>query len=304
MAAPKKHAWLKFYPQDWRGDAKLRSCSIGARGLWVEMLCIMHEAEPYGHLLLGSVPASNRQLAALAGIAQKEALAFIAELGSAGVFSRNDQGVIFSRRMVRDHEKSQKGRDDANKRWGNGGGDGRPTGDPIGSPTSNPITPEARSQIDDAGDAGARVPLVSREAQTLADELLVIAGHKLEFIPPGWCGAAMRVQAWLSNGWPPEIITAATRGAAARKRGAPANSVRFFENAIAEEIARQAAPLPKVQSREAETITVTHGKPKSSIIQAADDLVRKLASFDGPAREPDELRSGEGQTPPRLLSHG
>lgn len=47
-----------------------------------------------------------------------------------------------------------------------------------------------------------------------------------------------------------------------------------------------------------------HGKPKSAIIQASDDLRRKLASFDGPARGPDDLRSGSGEASPRLLSHG
>jgi hypothetical protein len=48
----------------------------------------------------------------------------------------------------------------------------------------------------------------------------------------------------------------------------------------------------------------SNGKPKSAIIQAADDLIRKIASFDGPARDRDEIRSGEGQNPPRLLSYG
>jgi hypothetical protein len=47
-----------------------------------------------------------------------------------------------------------------------------------------------------------------------------------------------------------------------------------------------------------------NGKSGSKIIQAADDLVRKIASFDGPARGLDELRSGEGEAPVRLLSHG
>jgi len=46
-----------------------------------------------------------------------------------------------------------------------------------------------------------------------------------------------------------------------------------------------------------------NGKPKSAIIQAADNLCRKLASFDGPARPIDELRSGEGGPPVRLLSN-
>jgi hypothetical protein len=47
-----------------------------------------------------------------------------------------------------------------------------------------------------------------------------------------------------------------------------------------------------------------NGTSGSKIIQAADDLRRKLASFDGPARGPDELRSGEISAPVRLLSHG
>jgi hypothetical protein len=49
---------------------------------------------------------------------------------------------------------------------------------------------------------------------------------------------------------------------------------------------------------------VANGKPKNAIIQAADDLCRKLASFDGPPREVDGVRSGAGETTPRLLSHG
>lgn len=47
-----------------------------------------------------------------------------------------------------------------------------------------------------------------------------------------------------------------------------------------------------------------YGKPKSAIIQAADDLCRTIAGFDGPARGSDELRGAAGEAPPRLLSHG
>ena len=47
-----------------------------------------------------------------------------------------------------------------------------------------------------------------------------------------------------------------------------------------------------------------HAKPKSSVIQAADNLRAKLASFDGRAGGQDGLRSGEGAPSPRLLSHG
>lgn len=47
-----------------------------------------------------------------------------------------------------------------------------------------------------------------------------------------------------------------------------------------------------------------NGKPRNAIIQAVDDLGRKLASFDGPPREINELRSAAGEAPPRLLSNG
>jgi len=45
-------------------------------------------------------------------------------------------------------------------------------------------------------------------------------------------------------------------------------------------------------------------KPKSPIIQAADDLIRRIASFDGPPREAEQLRGDEGKNPSRLLSYG
>jgi uncharacterized protein YdaU (DUF1376 family) len=45
-------------------------------------------------------------------------------------------------------------------------------------------------------------------------------------------------------------------------------------------------------------------KPKSAIIQAADDLCRTIAGFDGPPRRSDELRGRTGEAAPRLLPHG
>ena len=46
----RKLPWMKFYPADWRADPALRMCSLAARGLWMEMLSIMHEADPRGSL--------------------------------------------------------------------------------------------------------------------------------------------------------------------------------------------------------------------------------------------------------------
>lgn len=140
---------MKFFPSDWRADPALRMCSIGARGLWMEMLCVMHEATPRGALVINGKALVSRQIASLAGCALDEAEAMIAELEDAGVFSRGDDGTIISRRMQRDAEKEA--RDKAN---GKTGGNPRLKRDKQGvNPQDNhedkAQKPEARSQIPD-----------------------------------------------------------------------------------------------------------------------------------------------------------
>jgi DNA-binding Lrp family transcriptional regulator len=103
--------WLKFYPTDWRGDSGLRGCGFAARGLWMDILSLMHEAEPYGHLLVNGKAPSAKRLAAMLGGSETEITKLLDELEDAGVFSRIDGGVIVSRRMIRDNLKAQDDRE-------------------------------------------------------------------------------------------------------------------------------------------------------------------------------------------------
>jgi hypothetical protein len=112
-----KTPWMKFYPADWRADPRLRICSLAARGLWMDMLCVMHEAEPRGSLLINGRAVDGNQLALLIGIPLAEAVRLLCELEGAGVFSREGNGTIFSRRMRRDTERSDEGREHIGKRW-------------------------------------------------------------------------------------------------------------------------------------------------------------------------------------------
>lgn len=102
-----KRPSFQFYPNDWRTDLKLRMCSIGARGLWVDMMCLMNEGEPYGHLVLERGPVEPRELAKLVGESLGNVKRWLSELEHNGVFSRTDAGVIYSRRMVRDEHNRQ-----------------------------------------------------------------------------------------------------------------------------------------------------------------------------------------------------
>lgn len=111
---------MKFYVSDWRADPELRACSLAARGLWLELIAIMHNAEPYGHLLIGGQKPSTSTIASLAGATSQAVVAALAELRKNGVSSVTDGGVIYSRRMVRDHAKALADKENG-KRGGNPG---------------------------------------------------------------------------------------------------------------------------------------------------------------------------------------
>lgn len=98
--------FLKFYTSDWRADPRLKMCSPAARGMWIEMICLMHEATPYGHLLVHGQNPTEAQLASLTGIQIAELGGLIAELERNGVFSRTREGVIYSRKLVRMEQKA------------------------------------------------------------------------------------------------------------------------------------------------------------------------------------------------------
>lgn len=134
------HRWLKFWPQDWQRDPALRSCGIASRGLWIELICIMHDGTPYGHLTINGKPATMKQLGTITGAGEKEVTKLLEELEDAGVFSRNDDGVIFSRRMIRDHDRSEEGKRNVNKR-----GDRSDPSTPPNRGPSSPPNPKANS---------------------------------------------------------------------------------------------------------------------------------------------------------------
>lgn len=146
-----------------------------------------------------------------------------------------------------------------------------------------PITIEADPPaVDPAPEASADGALISPEAIKLANEVAVIAGHDLQFVPPAWCGAAYRVQAWITNGWKPDLIRESARAQMARKRDGPPDRIQYFEPGIARAHAQAAAPIP---------IAVVNGaKPhgsgsgKRTVQQASRDLASRVAAAAG---EPD-----------------
>ena len=112
-----KRPSFQFYPSDWLRDTALRSCSTGARGLWIDMICFMHEGNPYGYLKVGDKVILADNLHRMVGETLEVVTGWLNELSTAGVYDV-DKGVICSRRMIRDEELRQK-RSEGGKLGGN-----------------------------------------------------------------------------------------------------------------------------------------------------------------------------------------
>jgi len=97
-----KRPSFQFYPSDWLRDTALRSCSPSARGLWIDMICFMHEGNPYGHLKVGNKVILPPNLASMVGATLLEVEGWLHELHQAGVYEFAEAGEIYSKRMVRD----------------------------------------------------------------------------------------------------------------------------------------------------------------------------------------------------------
>lgn len=89
-------------------DPELRSVSVGARGLWIDMLSLMFECDRRGHLTVNGKPVTAEMLARMTGVSTDEVSRYLQELDNSGVFSRLEDGTIYSRRQIRDeHDRTK-----------------------------------------------------------------------------------------------------------------------------------------------------------------------------------------------------
>lgn len=292
MSEPTKQSWMKFYPTDWRADAELRMCGLAARGLWVEMISIMHAAETVGSLLVNGRTISARQLAMLAGATEAEVSVLLAELEDAGVFSRDGDGTIYSRRMRRDVEKAVRDRN-------NGKGGGNPN---LTKGVNPPLNPDQNLPDNGADKARARVP--EARVQT---ELASASSERANAKPNPIRDALLAGGLTLEN---------ADAVIAHRKAKRAALTVRTAEllvkafNSTADPNA--AAELMMVRGWQGFDAgwpangKQTDGRNGNSVQAAAQRLVERGVDF-GPVPEPYVLirnRAEAGGNPPRLLPEG
>ena len=109
---------LQFYPGDWLRDPGVQSLTYHDQGVWLKLLCYMHESHERGKLMLNGRAMTHPEMGRLLGLELPVVEATMADLIDSGVGSIDEEtGALISRRMVRDEEGRQQ-----RKMWGKEGG--------------------------------------------------------------------------------------------------------------------------------------------------------------------------------------
>ena len=97
---------LSFSTGDWKSDSGLSCCSATTRGVWIELICSMHESHS------GSITGTVDQLSRLARCHLKEMASAIDELEHTKTADiarlTNDRVTVACRRLIRKEELSKK----------------------------------------------------------------------------------------------------------------------------------------------------------------------------------------------------
>lgn len=216
---------ISLYPGDWRKDVGVQSLSYHYRGIWFEILMLMHCSEDRGRLVSNGKPIPNSGVARLLGLSERDAEQAVQVLLESGVASRDDNGALVNRRMVRD---------EANRRiWAaNGAKGGRPKeGEkPKAKPKQEPKPNPTHDNDNDIGiENGFKIrignlfkrrvttPWSEKELRALAalrgvqeDDVVAVEAYYSERIPPEK-DFRRRDLLTLLNNWPGEVDRAKAR---------------------------------------------------------------------------------------------
>ena len=152
----------------------------------------------------------------------------------------------------------------------------------------NKLEDNKNTEVDIRGDR-ASASLFTEGSKALADAFWRSLGitHKLQ-IPPELAGADWRALEWERAGWTEDIITAAIG------RIGPGKPISYYEKVFASDFAKRQAPLPIVEIREAEKLTVNrHGASNSQSGSLLASIKRELAELEAEESTDLALPSGD-----------
>lgn len=228
------------------------------------MLCLMHDGEPYGHLMIQGRAMMPDALARLVGEAAPAVKRWLRELEDNQVFSRDAAGAIYSRRMVRDEAVREArstggsaGAEHGIKGASHGAKGGRPRGDknpPQPDADGGKITPlsgEEKPPPSSSSSSSSSSPNddddEARDAREWPTELIEITSEVCRIAgightQPGHIIANHKiVQGWLDAGIDPETEIAPAIRQAIADTTERISSLRYFDAPVRQAKARQEA---------------------------------------------------------------
>jgi hypothetical protein len=102
-----KQPYIPFYTGDWLKDANVQSLDYFEQGVWMKLLCFMHQSEKRGKLSLNGKPMNVRNISKLLGLDIEKTEYCIGELLDSGTMSVDNEGFYVCRRMVKEQELSE-----------------------------------------------------------------------------------------------------------------------------------------------------------------------------------------------------
>jgi hypothetical protein len=102
-----KRPAFQFYPGDWLKDPALALCTPATRGVWIDLLCAMHELGRSGELCGTLDQLSRTARCSTAELAQ--AITDLQTTGAADVTERNGKITLANRRMKREARNRESG---------------------------------------------------------------------------------------------------------------------------------------------------------------------------------------------------
>lgn len=137
-------------------DPNLRRCSHASKGVWIEILCLMHESSERGYLATSGVAWSDEEIAQAVGGDKSIVIACIIELTVKGVAKRDNRGSLYNSRMVADEQKRKLcgvagkqggGNPNLPKGESKGGPKGQVNGELKGSPKAHSQNQKSESEV-------------------------------------------------------------------------------------------------------------------------------------------------------------
>jgi hypothetical protein len=97
-----KSTSFEFFPSDWMTDTGIRMCSLEARGLWIDLICLMQLSDKKGYLIIGNQILNEENLRKIFGISKKKIQLLMTELLKYNLIKVDTDGAYFCKRIVQD----------------------------------------------------------------------------------------------------------------------------------------------------------------------------------------------------------